>query len=83
LETLSTFEFTKNDFKIHPNPVTNNLYFSSSDFTEAQILITDFSGKVVLHKALQLEEGLDVSNLTSGIYTITVNQSSNYRFVKM
>jgi len=83
LETLSTVKFTKDDFKLYPNPVNSQLFFASSELMDAQVMVTDFSGKIVFEGQLRLEEGLDVSYLTNGIYTLTINQNSNYRFVKM
>ena len=83
LETLSLIDRTKDIFKLYPNPVSELLKFSSSNLREADLRITDMTGKVVYNNALDLHEGLDVSHLNNGIYILTVNQTSNHRFVKI
>lgn len=71
---------------IHPNPTTNNI---SIDFNErsAKITIHDVSGKRLLEASAVKGEAIDVSNLLSGLYFITVLESSGKntteKFIKL
>ncbi len=62
---------------VYPNPAKDKLYFKN----EAKaITITDLSGRIVLEKALNGEQQLDISALSSGSYVISItsNQGLSY-----
>ena len=83
LETLSITNEELSSFKLYPNPVKNRLNFSPTGFGKTKITITDVTGKIVLNDKIYLNQGLDVSNLNHGVYILTVNGQSNFRFIKM
>ncbi len=73
-------DYTIDNVSVYPNPTTDQLYVNG---TEGNIAYKLFSGYgVQLSDGIKLEnEPIDVSNLSSGIYFIEVNNKP-YRFVK-
>lgn len=69
-----------NKMQLYPNPVTDVLYLSGVA-ENANIRITDMTGRVLIKMDLKTKS-LPVSNLTEGIYTITVRDGSGTRTAK-
>jgi hypothetical protein len=71
--------------QVYPNPVLNELRFQSeNDLTGALVKVYDFSGREVL-QAKNVNNSLNVSRLTSGVYTVTVVKNGKMitaRFIK-
>jgi hypothetical protein len=71
--------------QLYPNPVLNELRFMSElDLTGALIKVYDFSGREVL-QVKNVNNRLNVSKLTSGVYLVTVNKNGQMisgRFIK-
>jgi hypothetical protein len=68
-----------NSVKAYPNPVTNhlNLLIHATRNNKAALMITDITGRIVLHQQLEVIKGnqnklVDVSQLTAGSYYLTV-----------
>ncbi len=83
-EQLSVQENTSADFKIYPNPVSDQLFISSENLQVENIRIYEISGKQVLNIE-RSETSIDVSQLTEGIYFIEVTSqegTSSQRFIK-
>ncbi|WP_296386794.1 T9SS type A sorting domain-containing protein [Winogradskyella sp.] len=81
LETLGTDNFDVTSIKIFPNPARDILNFEGFN-TSIEVSIFDVLGKSVLSKSLNTNETLDVSELVSGIYTITINGTFASKFIK-
>ncbi len=82
LETLSA---NTNDIKIvniYPNPTKDVLNFEGFNSASIEVTIFDILGKNVLTKSLNTNETLDVSQLVSGIYSISVNGTFASKFIK-
>ena len=59
---------------LYPNPVSNGkVYITSKNDLDKEIIIFDVLGKKVLQTMLNSRE-LNVSNLTSGVYIIKINE---------
>jgi hypothetical protein len=59
---------------LYPNPVSNGkVYITSKNDLDKEIQIFDVLGKKVLQTMLSSRE-LNVSNLTSGVYIIKINE---------
>lgn len=59
---------------LYPNPVSNGkVYITSKNDLDKEIIIFDVLGKKVLQTTLSSKE-LNVSNLTSGVYIIKINE---------
>ncbi|WP_338647081.1 T9SS type A sorting domain-containing protein [Flavobacterium sp. KS-LB2] len=59
---------------LYPNPVSNGkVYITSKNDLDKEIIIFDVLGKKVLQTTLSSRE-LNVSNLTSGVYIIKINE---------
>jgi hypothetical protein len=67
------FNQAKEEIKIYPNPVNNLLNIElTSDSETAQITIIDAMGKVVLSTSIHQNTSLNLGELASGIYSITI-----------
>ncbi|NHM01620.1 T9SS type A sorting domain-containing protein [Flavobacterium difficile] len=76
---------TKNDVKLFPNPVQNNLTISTSFDTYQNIEILDLSGKV-LTVINENTTNIDFSGFKSGIYFVKINwkdTSINFKIIKL
>ncbi|MFV9551165.1 T9SS type A sorting domain-containing protein [Algibacter sp. PT7-4] len=74
----------ENSVKLYPNPVTNRLFLKSTEKIEA-VLIYTLSGQLV-KLANTINNGIDVSNLSSGFYLISIKSNSvsvNKKFLKL
>lgn len=80
----SIFEFEKNQFKLYPNPVAQNLTIVPIEKTiYKNIIIYDVFARKI--KEIKFQEVVDVSELRSGSYWVIINsESKSYRipFIK-
>lgn len=80
----SVFEFEKNQFKLFPNPVLNELTLKSNTNNNfKKIIIYDVFARKV--KELSFKETIDVSELNAGSYWMIINsEDKSYRinFIK-
>ena len=59
---------------LYPNPVSNGkVYITTKNDLDKEIIIFDVLGKKVMQTMLNSRE-LNVSNLTSGVYIIKINE---------
>jgi len=61
---------------MHPNPTNEKVYLSLINIPNAEITVRDIGGKVVKKEKVSANETeivLDVNDLASGTYTITIN----------
>lgn len=79
-ERLSS-EQEKSSFKIYPNPVKDRIYFQDKgDSKSLDITFYDVLGKIVKTErlnALNVRNGMDVSNLKRGVYLVQIDNGSN------
>ncbi|WP_438972288.1 T9SS type A sorting domain-containing protein [Polaribacter sp.] len=74
---LSVNEVEKFDFSLYPNPVKNTFYIKSNTNQNLKIDLYSITGKLI-YKNLKLEnQGIDVSNLNSGIYFTSIKNENN------
>ena len=72
-ETASTIE----GLSLYPNPVSNGkVYITTKNDLDKEIIIFDVLGKKVLQTMLSSKE-LNVSNLSSGVYIIKINEKES------
>jgi len=82
-ESLSLSDQQAVNVQLYPNPTTEKLYIHLKDGTAANhYTITDLTGKVVLNGKFASEQGVGVSNLTNGVYFITLDEFQPIRFIK-
>ena len=77
--------FASSNFKVYPNPTSNNWNFSSNNNLQIDsITVTDVLGKVVLVKnASSNEVNVDASTLTNGIYFAKVTANNAVQTIKV
>ena len=76
--SLGIDDFSKSNISLYPNPATNTVSIttSSSSFP-LQLSVMDLSGKTILQNKLQAETTtINVSNLQTGLYLVTTEDSS-------
>jgi len=72
---LGKDEFLRQNVKIYPNPVVDNLFIESNQSNIQKLLIYDLSGRIVLKQEGLENNQLDVSNLRQGIYILKIHTS--------
>ena len=85
VEELSTIDFEfENGLSIYPNPASNLISLESKNQVITSIRIFDISGKQLFSetKLNSLNKQVDISNLSKGIYFITLNNQLTKKFVK-
>ncbi|RYD92851.1 MAG: T9SS type A sorting domain-containing protein, partial [Sphingobacteriales bacterium] len=66
-------DFKADMFTVYPNPASANVNLQLANTATADVVVTDVLGNTVLHSKLQsADTNLDISNLNSGMYFITV-----------
>ena len=90
-ESVTTVGSTKNNsFAIYPNPTnkTFNAVINSDEAGDANINISDITGKVLMSKTITILKGTqtittDASQLAPGIYFVTFNQKGKVQTQKL
>lgn len=85
VNTLATKNFTSSNFKVFPNPTTDNWNFVSNNNLQINsIQVVDILGKVVLSKNTTSNNvSIDASTLTNGIYFAKVATDATVETVKL
>lgn len=69
--------------QIYPNPVLGNSFSVSTELTKGKIEVRDLSGKLLISNDFVSENqgmiAVDVSNLTKGVYTVSIVGTDNSR----
>lgn len=87
-KVVSAFVKGGNTFSVvaYPNPVLNsvNLYRSGDEATNATVSISDLSGRILLHKAVNTYETvIDMSSLATGIYLLKYSDDSHNEVIRI
>lgn len=75
----STISIEEKNISIYPNP--SNGIFNITGYDEMLIVITDLTGRTLLTKQINKNNQIDLSNLSSGIYFITINNQETKKLV--
>ncbi len=71
---------------VFPNPVQNELHFQTSGDATAVLQITDATGKLIRKEYVELRGNttttLNVSNLSKGLYYLTLNKQGKLMSAK-
>lgn len=73
--TLATGNTSKNDIKVYPNPVKDQLFFAGDLGNYSDVKIYSLDGKLVKSGAISGNK-LDVSNLSTGNYILELSSKS-------
>ncbi len=85
---LSVSEFDASAFAIYPNPANERLNISANgiDLSQYRVAITDMLGRQVLDSEIDINNSINVNNLSEGIYNLTILDNNkivvNKKFVK-
>jgi len=62
---------------VYPNPVADRLYLKVTDWTKInKVQMFDLNGKAIFNSAKALVDGIDVKNLPSGLYAVSVTRTN-------
>lgn len=85
-----TETISDSDYKIHPNPTSNQLFLVSDGFKKIGLnyTIIDATGRVINSRNIDnIVEKVDVSDFSNGIYAIIITQNNKHvetlKFVKL
>lgn len=70
------------DVVLYPNPANNQLNIKGLPNGNTNIVITDVTGKIILTTNASLQTVLDISNFSSGIYFIQLNNDATTETLK-
>lgn len=81
--TLSNESFENSTFNMYPNPVQDGvLYINSSNGAAVDVIIYSVLGQKML-SVKDLNSGLDVSNMASGMYLVKLTQENTSQTYKL
>ena len=88
VSTLSVSDFIKNNFKIFPNPVNNDLTIvKNTSINLISAKINDVNGRAIkdidLSNAAEQRVNVNVSDLSSGVYFMTISSLQGQGTVKV
>lgn len=83
---LSTSDFDKNTISVYPNPSNDIIYIKGIENRNiSQVSIVDILGKNVFESAEMKGNKIDISNLNTGIYILSItsdNKQEKIKFIK-
>ncbi|NND61599.1 MAG: choice-of-anchor B family protein [Flavobacteriaceae bacterium] len=81
--SLGTDDFANSKFAMYPNPTENIVTISSESETISKIDIYNILGQNILSRTFgsNLSETLNISELNSGVYLVTINDNTTKRLV--
>lgn len=76
--SLGTDEFSADQFYVYPNPVSDQLIFVTSDSIDSnsKVTLVNSLGQLVYSSILTSEKTVDVSDLPSGFYLVTLTEGN-------
>ena len=87
--SLGTEDFNESSFVMYPNPVVDQLFIqtATNDINDLNVTVTDMQGRIISQgKFTGNNNSLDVSNLSSGVYQVIINNGNkgliSKRFIK-
>jgi hypothetical protein len=73
----------QNKVAIYPNPGTDRLFVKDIDINSiATISVTDIQGKQVFQQKMLTDQGIDISGLSNGIYSVQIKKKSGEIWIK-
>ncbi len=85
---LGVSEFDSSAFAIYPNPANERLNISLTgiDLSQYRVAITDMLGRQVLEAKMDIDNSINVNNLSEGIYNLSILDNNkiiaNKKFIK-
>lgn len=78
LVKTSINEIPNSSLKIYPNPVSNEMRISTNNEIMDRLEIIDMNGKIVFQQSINsVSKNVNVSDLTSGIYSVKIYMGNN------
>ena len=80
---IDYFENNNSDFSIYPNPASDILNIVMKEYGSFYLEITDIMGHYHNRNNLQGSQRIDISNLSKGIYFITISNKDDFFVTKI
>ncbi len=72
-DALGMNVLNKNDFKLYPNPTSGNTTIQlGSEVSNATVVVSDFSGKMLMTNEIENTSSFTIGNLAQGAYVVSV-----------
>ncbi len=82
-QTPTTVEQNGIKISVYPNPADDFVRISAPDLTNAQLTISDISGRIVYRKNLSNSLRVNVSNFAPGVYMISIKSANGLSTMKL
>jgi hypothetical protein len=75
----------KQELILYPNPAQNSITIVLPDdkINDAELVITDLSGRLVINKTINTSSTIDISELSNGVYLLKVKFGANVQTHKL
>ena len=85
--TLNLEDFSKENFRIYPNPAHDNLFLSfPKNLDQSRLKVYDVLGKLLINKKVnRISNKINLKSLNRGIYVIKINAenvSQSFKLIK-
>lgn len=77
---IENSEVEKDVISMYPNPASNLLYIKGLNTNDCIVNVIDMLGKIVISQAVKENEGIDISEISNGIYLLRIVSPSNALF---
>ena len=74
---IAKFNTQNSTFKIFPNPAQNNFTLEVSNSEKQNLVVYDVNGKQVLSQTISGTTTIDASNLSQGVYNISISSNQS------
>jgi hypothetical protein len=72
---LGINEANKANFELYPNPSNGSVSINGID--NAEVIVSDLSGKAFINQSVNNNTSLDLNGLSNGTYLVTIVQNGN------
>jgi hypothetical protein len=78
----NSFDIANNDINVHPNPAKDHINIDAKGIEVTSVVIRDLNGRTVKEVKNSVEV-ISISELSAGIYTLTVNSENSKKVKKI
>ena len=66
---------------VYPNPCTNRLYVKNLQTSHSHLALMDLCGRILKDERIENTEGLDISDLQTGMYFVAIYSEEGSKFI--
>ena len=73
----------KSEFEIFPNPTNDKIYIKNAFVVQSKVEIFDINGRIIKEEIFDNELGIELAELTTGIYLVKVSNTNGISYKKI